>query len=503
MNRTTAVVLASFATALGVATPALADFPFARGGANENVPSELFLDAGDVPSDLNGKEIWMYSATSEAPSLDNLAVIANPAELFGVRGGHIADDNAGVDTAWQVTTGRPDVKIAVLDSGIKWNDLGAMRNLRFTTALNPGEAKMPRNDALATPNEPGQDCSGTGPYDGPAPGGPSHDLNGDGAFNLLDYSCDNRVLVNTPKGVGPADLLEPQDVLIAFTDGIDDDGNGYKDDIVGWDFLDDDNDPYDDVQYGHGTGEANDSVAEAENGQGGVGTCPNCMAMHMRVGDSFIADSNRFAAAVTYATDNGALVVQEALGAVNNTSLARDAVEYAYRHGVTVIASAADEAAQHNNWPSSLPHVILVNSVTKYSEFAEAPDPLPSPFTEQPKSYLKFTGCTNFNSKMTVAIPSVSCSSDATGRGAGIAGLIHSAALNAVDRGKLDPHPDCQQVNGDPCAVTPNEVRQLMASGTLSGTPLSDDVDFSQDPEPSCTLGMAPTCTDPFLGRGI
>ena len=36
--------------------------------------------------------------------------------------------------------------------------------------------------------------------------------------------------------------------------------------MVGWDFLDDDNDPYDDVQYGHGTGEARDSTAEADNG---------------------------------------------------------------------------------------------------------------------------------------------------------------------------------------------------------------------------------------------
>ena len=61
--------------------------------------------------------------------------------------------------------------------------------------------------------------------------------------------------------MGPADLLDPQDVLIAFTDGDDDDGNGFEDDMVGWDFLDDDNDPYDDVQYGHGTGEARDSTA--------------------------------------------------------------------------------------------------------------------------------------------------------------------------------------------------------------------------------------------------
>ncbi len=112
-------------------------------------------------------------------------------------------------------------------------------------------------------------------------------------------------------------------------------------------------------------------------------------------------------------------MIQEALGAINNTTLARDAVEYAYRHGVTVIASAADEAAQHNNWPSSLPHVVMVNSVTQYSEFADLPDPLPPDFTEQPTSYLKFNGCTNFYAKMTVAIPSVSCSSDATGRGRG------------------------------------------------------------------------------------
>ena len=122
---------------------------------------------------------------------------------------------------------------------------------------------------------------------------------------------------------------------MSFTDGVDDDGNGYKDDIVGWDFLDDDNDPFDDVQYGHGTGEARDSNAEADNG-GEPGVCPNCMVFHMRVGDSFVADVNRFAQAVMYATDNG-VVVQEALGTLNNSSLSRDAVEYAYQHGVTVM----------------------------------------------------------------------------------------------------------------------------------------------------------------------
>ena len=56
---------------------------------------------------------------------------------------------------------------------------------------------------------------------------------------------------------------------------------------------------------------------------------------------------------------------------------------------MTVIASAADEAAQHHNWPSSYPHVIIVNSVTQYDDT----------FTPQPRSYLQFNGCTNFSSQ--------------------------------------------------------------------------------------------------------
>ena len=51
-------------------------------------------------------------------------------ELFGVRGAHVVDSNPAVGTAWQTTVGRPDVTIAVLDSGIKWYDQGSMADLR-------------------------------------------------------------------------------------------------------------------------------------------------------------------------------------------------------------------------------------------------------------------------------------------------------------------------------------------------------------------------------------
>ncbi|HEX8206108.1 MAG TPA: S8 family serine peptidase [Solirubrobacteraceae bacterium] len=504
---------------------ALAEFPFPEPAAYD----ELKLPAGTGADDLTGKRVWMYAAT---PEEENAIVNADPRELNGVRGAHVVDEEASAETAWMLTTGRPDVTIAVLDSGIMWNDLSTVRDIREKTRINRGEAPPP-NAGRASALEPGADCAAyatalaAGGTDGDA-----YDLDGNGVFNLLDYACDTRVDRDPARGVGPSSggvpLLDPQDILIAFTgedldgDGdLDDDGNGYDDDMVGWDYLDDDNDPYDDVQYGHGSGEAKDSSAEADNdaeGGGELGSCPNCMVVHMRVGDSFVADVNNFAEATLYATDNDVEVVQEALGTLNNSTLARRAIEYAYDHGTTVIASAADEAAQHNNWPSSNPHVILVNSVTKYPEenldpsdigFPDQepiPDAIPVPGPNQPgRSYLEFNGCTNFNAKITLAIPSVSCSSDATGRAAGFAGLVYSAAYNAVDAGALDAHPTCERVGGDPCAISANEVRQAMATGTLGGVEQADDVRFTgvdPAPEPRCTPATA-ECTSPFFGEGF
>jgi hypothetical protein len=436
-------------------------------------------DPAAPPGDLDGKREWMYAAT---PEEGNSFANSSAQELFGVRGAHIADKDASVDTAWKTTTGRPDVTIAVLDSGIKWDDKAAMVDLRKKTRLTARELPAPRADRPASLEE-GENCK---KYRAGR-----DDANGDGVFNVVDFSCDRRVEADPAKrrgrlaglGEGPADMLDPQDVLIAFTNGRDEDRNGFKDDIVGWDFLDNDNDPYDDVQYGHGTGEARDSTAEANNG-GELGTCPNCMVIHTRVGDSFVADSNDFAQAVLYAVDNRVLVVQEALGTLNASNLGRQAVKYAYDHGVAVIASAADEAAQHHNWPSSYPWVIVVNSVTKYDET----------FTPFPPSYLQFNGCTNFSSKIAVAIPSVSCSSDATGRGSGIAGLIYSAAL---DKGLR--HPRCRLTTRRPCPLSANEVRQLMSAGVVDGEPIVDDVSWTSSAETSCEQDRSPQCTDPNL----
>jgi hypothetical protein len=242
-------------------------------------------------------------------------------------------------------------------------------------------------------------------------------------------------------------LIDPQDLIMLFSNGVDDDGNGYVDDISGYDFFEFDNDPFDEVQYGHGTGEAEDSTAEANNG-GAIATCPNCMVMPVRVGDSFVADINSFAQGVVFSVDTGAAVVQEALGTYNQSAFAQQAIDYAYAHDVPVMASAADEDSWHHVFPGPYVHTIMVNAIADFGVPAI-----------QPASWLYLNGCTNFGANLQVSISATSCSSEATGRSSGIAGLIVSAGRDAVDATTLA------------APLTANEIRQLI-------TQTADDIDF-------------------------
>ncbi|MEY2417818.1 MAG: hypothetical protein QOG90_498 [Actinomycetota bacterium] len=382
----------------------------------------------DLPANFDCRGTWKLSDYASVPGDDDYdpAVNLNPQEFFGVRG-------PGTNRAWETTTGRPDTVIAVTDSGIRWDEDRPELMKKF--ALNRGE--------LPKPNGGGRGGSVA-----------DYDADGDGVFTVADYAHDAHVHEN------PYDenkIIDPGDIIRAFSDGKDDDNNGYVDDISGWDFFEGDNDPNDDVDYSHGTGESEDSAGE-------TGTkldpqCPNCTLMEMRVGDSFVADSNHFAEAAVYATDNGASVIQSALGALNHTGFAQKAVDYAYDHGVLFVASAADESAGHHNQPSALNHAMVVNSVT------HAVDQV-----QHPATWLAFNGCTNFGGYIWVSVASSSCSSDAVAQSAGMAGLVYSAARNAVQKGVIQP-----DASGKP--ISAEEAKQLFRLA-------AQDIDFSTPKPP-------------------
>ncbi len=570
------------ALALAVWAPqALAVFPFLGDGTLEN-PSSWKLKSGETVTNLGTELTQHFGATPATPPasepVEAEEITQNNSqmdELCGVMGMSITDPNATmpagtgsciaagtpIHTAFQVTLGRPDVSIAELDSGIEWNNPTAMLQLRGKVLLNAGELPAPQVDMSKTFDpSTGVNCEAAQPatagdYDpyggmpGGTPGGNGpipYDVIGQGVFNVRDYACDSRVANITdnypqcssvPAGTacrnGPPGMLTPEDLIIAFSDGIDHDHNGYVNDIAGWNFVDNNNDPYDDVHYGHGTGEEEDSAAEADNGVDDSGVCPNCEIMELRVGESFIADANRFAEAAIYATDRSVDVIQEPLGTYNDSVFTREAINYAYDHGVTVMASAADEAAEHHNQPSSLPHTIVVNAMRGPATIAG--EGKTSLNTNSPPSWLQLDGCTNFGARIDLSVMGNSCSSEATGKSSGVVGLIYSAALNACGAAlygqcssspsdKLKPASDCTRVDGSPCPITANEVRQLLASGNIEGTSVNgsstlgtnapstgtapadqgeggqaDDVDTAASPETACSVGMAPGCTDPNL----
>src|SRR6202035_2280912 len=173
---------------------ALADFPYVGDGTLSE-PASWALAPGHVPSNLGGLG-WKFAATpatppsKEAEPAEYQAVTQNNSkqdELCGVTGMSLVDANAPfpsgtgscivagtpVKTAFEVSLGRPDVSIGELDSGILWNDAGAMTQLRKKVLLNAGELPAPRGD-LAKTFDPttGVDCATaqTTPRTAPCPG---------------------------------------------------------------------------------------------------------------------------------------------------------------------------------------------------------------------------------------------------------------------------------------------------------------------------------------------
>jgi hypothetical protein len=387
----------------------------------------------------------------------------------GAPGPYVDDDQTlgasgmHIDVGWTYTTGRPDVKIAIIDCGIEWDD----SDLADKAYLNAGELVK-----FKPQNADGSACGGTGVLAG-------FDCNGDGVFSVSDYGKDPRVAPPStdstdvcypganpnatpqPAMIGDKNkncILDAGDLIALFSDGIDEDANGYTDDISGWDFYKNDNDPYDDTRYHHGTGEASDSSAQGNNGIGDIGACPDCRFMMLRAGDSFIADSADFAKGVVYAADNGAKVIQEALGTIDQTSFSKAAIDYAYAHGALIVASMADENSRHHNMPGVANHTLPVHAITLDGDI----DGTGSGITTTSTTFIAFNLCSNYGGQNMLSASATSCSSEATGKLSGEAGLLFSEGLN-------------QQLQ-----LSPEEVMQL-----LKMTADLVDVPESRSPDPN------------------
>jgi len=236
-------------------------------------------------------------------------------------------------------------------------------------------------------------------------------------------------------------------------DGIDNDGNGFIDDVIGYDFVDQDlinsgdyttRDGYPSDERGHGTSVTGIIAAEKDNGIGIAGIAHNAKVMTLRAFDiTGNGQDDDVAASIIYATLNGVHILNCSFGDVFKSPLVEDAIQFAIANNVVVVVSAGNERASFDRYPANIGGVISVSATTDQDRSAS------------------FSSFGNF---ISLAAPGVNIvTTDRNGRYQAFAGTSASAPIvSAVVALVLEKNPN----------LRPNKIKSLLESSSEDiGTP--------------------------------
>ncbi len=131
--------------------------------------------------------------------------------------------------------------------------------------------------------------------------------------------------------------------------------------VAGYDFVNNDAVPQDD--NGHGTHVAGIAAAESNNGVGVAGVSWGAQIMPVKVlGASAGGSFSNAASGIIWATDRGAQIINLSLGSTAHSTVFQNAIDYAYNHGVTVIAASGNSGNNFVLYPARYPNVIAVGA---------------------------------------------------------------------------------------------------------------------------------------------
>jgi len=152
-------------------------------------------------------------------------------------------------------------------------------------------------------------------------------------------------------------LINPLEIE---NNGVDDDSNGFIDDVRGWNFFDDNNDP-NETGWSHGTHVAGLSGAVANNSIGVAGTSFGCSILAIKSGDKLELPYGYDG--IVYAADMGADIINCSWGGAASSEFGLDIVRYAtYNRQALIVAGAGNDNRQNRFYPASYIEVVSVAS---------------------------------------------------------------------------------------------------------------------------------------------
>ncbi|MCK5077936.1 MAG: S8 family serine peptidase, partial [Calditrichia bacterium] len=177
--------------------------------------------------------------------------------------------------------------------------------------------------------------------------------------------------VNNAEDLNNNNTIDEEDI-----NGIDDDGNGVVDDVIGYDFTDapdfpsagdylnEDPFPMDDYgSSGHGTLAAGIIAAKADNLIGIAGISPNAEIMALRAGSaSGYLEVDDVVKAIFYAVNNGAKIINMSFGDSYPSVFLHQAVKYAFDNDVVLVAAAGNSGSDSPAYPAAWPEVLGIGS---------------------------------------------------------------------------------------------------------------------------------------------
>jgi len=151
-------------------------------------------------------------------------------------------------------------------------------------------------------------------------------------------------------------------------DGIDNDNNGYIDDVIGWDFTpgcSPCNEPMD--TYPHGTHVAGIAAAEGNNGIGITGVSWHSKIMSLKIDLTLV----NAAEALYYACDNGADVINMSFGNLNPSNALQEVLEYCVNKNIFLVAAAGNSSFNEPHYPASYSNVFSVGNISVEPTYVE------------------------------------------------------------------------------------------------------------------------------------